>query len=132
MRIAVVGAGQMGSIYGAAAFRNGHEVTFIDTAVEVVEAINTHGLRIDHRDGSTDTLPIRAASDPSAIDGFVDVVLFLVKGWATPEAASAVWPIVNPATVLVTLQNGLGNEEALREAYPAQRIVIGLSVHTVI
>jgi 2-dehydropantoate 2-reductase len=132
MRIAVVGAGQMGSIYGAAAHRNGHDVTFVDTAAAVVDTINAHGLRIDRRDGSTETFDIRAVSDPSDVGGVVDLVLVFVKGWATAEAAIAVRPIVRSATVLATLQNGLGNEEVLRDAYPRQPIVIGLSVHTVV
>jgi 2-dehydropantoate 2-reductase len=132
MRIAVVGAGQMGSIYGAAAHRNGHDVTFVDTAAAVVDTINAQGLRIDRRDGSTETFDIRAVSDPSDVGGVVDLVLVFVKGWATAEAAIAVRPIVRSATVLATLQNGLGNEEVLRDAYPRQPIVIGLSVHTVV
>ena len=84
MRIAVVGAGQMGSIYGAAAHRNGHDVTFLDSAPAVVDAIDTHGLRIDRQDGVTDELHIPATTDPSRIDAPVDIVLVLVKGWATP------------------------------------------------
>ena len=120
MRVVVVGAGQMGSIYGAAAFRNSHEVTFVDSAPEVVDAINARGLRIDRQGGPTDELRIPATTDPSQIGGPVDVVLVLVKGWATSEAADSVRPIVGPATALVTLQNGLGNEEVLR---PPTRIM---------
>lgn len=132
MRVAVIGAGQMGSIYGAAAHRNGHDVTFVDTAPAVVEAINAHGLRIDARDGATERFDIRAVADPAGVGGKADLVLVFVKGWATAEVAMAVQQIVDPATILVTLQNGLGNEEVLRDAYPAHPIVIGLSVHTVV
>lgn len=132
MRVVVVGAGQMGSIYGAAAFRNGHEVTFVDSAREVVDAINARGLRIDRQGGATDELRIPATTDPSQIGAPVDVVLVLVKGWATSDAADSIRPIVGPATNVVTLQNGLGNEEVLRAAYPDRPVVIGVSVHTVI
>jgi 2-dehydropantoate 2-reductase len=132
MRIAVVGAGQMGSIYGAAAFRNGHEVTFVDSAREVVDAINARGLRIDRQGGPTDELRIPATTDPSQVGAPVDIVLVLVKGWATSEAADSIRPIVGPATAVVTLQNGLGNEEVLRAAFPDRSVVIGVSVHTVV
>jgi 2-dehydropantoate 2-reductase len=132
MRIAVLGAGQIGSIYGAAAHRNGHNVTFIDSAPAVVDAITTRGLRIDRADGLTEEFRIPAITDPARINGRVDVVLVLVKGWATPAAAASIRPIVGPSTTLVTLQNGLGNEEVLRDAYPDQALVIGLSVHTVV
>ena len=99
---------------------------------ELVDAINARGLRIDRQGGTTDELRIPATTDPSQVGGPVDIVLVLVKGWATSEAADSVRPIVGPATALVTLQNGLGNEEVLRAAYPDHAVVIGVSVHTVV
>jgi 2-dehydropantoate 2-reductase len=132
MKVVVVGAGQMGSIYGAAAHDNGHEVWFVDAATAVVDAINEHGLMIDRRDGRKDVYRIPALTDAARIGGTVDVVLFQTKGWATPAAAAAVRSIVGPDTALLTLQNGLGNEEILRAAYPANPVLIGMSVHTVI
>ena len=94
--------------------------------------INARGLRIDRQGGTTDELRIPATTDPSQVGGPVDIVLVLVKGWATSEAADSIRPIVGPATALVTLQNGLGNEEVLRAAYPDHAVVIGVSVHTVV
>lgn len=132
MKVVVVGAGQMGSIYGAAAHENGHETWFVDAAAAVVDAINERGLRIDRRDGRQDVYRIPAFTDAGRIGQQVDVVLFQTKGWATPAAAAGVRAIVGPETALLTLQNGLGNEEVLRAAYPANPVLIGMSVHTVI
>jgi 2-dehydropantoate 2-reductase len=131
MRVAIVGAGQMGSIYGAACSENGHEVWLVDSSEAVVDEINARGLRISRRDGHTDTYRIDAITDPS--NGAVaDLVLFMVKGWATAAAAERVAPMIGPATLILTLQNGLGNEEVLRAAFPDNEVMIGLSVHTVI
>ncbi len=132
MKVVVVGAGQMGSIYGAAAHELGHQTWFVDAVPAIVDAINERGLLIDRRDGHRDTYWVPATLDASTIDGPADVILFQTKGWATPAAAEGVKPIVGPDTVLLTLQNGLGNEEVLRAAYPSSQVMIGMSVHTVI
>jgi 2-dehydropantoate 2-reductase len=131
MRVAIVGAGQMGSIYGAASSQNGHEVWLVDASEATVDEINARGLRITRRDGHIDTYRIPATTDPAAA-GVADLVLFMVKGWATEQAAQRVAPMVGPATLILTLQNGLGNEEVLRACFPDNEILIGLSVHTVI
>ena len=122
----------MGSIYGAAAHDNGHEVHFVDVVPEVVDAINERGLIIDRRDGQRAIYRIPATTDPDAVGATADVILFQIKGWATAAAASSSRCLVRPGTVVVTLQNGLGNEEVLRAAYPANPIAIGMSVHTVV
>jgi 2-dehydropantoate 2-reductase len=119
----------MGGIYGAAAMENGHDVQFIDANPEVVLAINGRGLRLDRRDGRSETYWIPAATEPESP---ADVVLFMVKGWATGAAAARVAPAIRNGTVLLTLQNGLGNEEVLRAAFPQNELLIGVSVHTVI
>ena len=131
MRVAVVGAGQMGSIYGAAAHENGNEVWLIDASQEVVGRINERGLTIDRQGGRSDVYTITATTDPPR-DCLADVVLVMVKGWATEAAAARVTPMVGPSTVVLTLQNGLGNEQVLRSAFPDNDLLIGLSVHTVI
>jgi 2-dehydropantoate 2-reductase len=132
LKIAVVGAGQMGSIYGAAASENGHDVLFVDSNQAIVEQINVDGLVIDRPDGRHDVYRLPASSDPGRTGGVVDVVLFQVKGWATRDAAERVRPIVSPRSIILTLQNGLGNEDVLRSVFPDKKVLIGASLHTVI
>jgi 2-dehydropantoate 2-reductase len=122
----------MGSIYGGAAYDNGHEVSLFDANQEIVDRINGDGLVIERRDGAVDSYRIPAATDPAAIGSTADLVLFQVKGWATRLAADQSASIVAPGTVLLTLQNGLGNEEVLRARYPENPVLIGMSVHTVV
>jgi 2-dehydropantoate 2-reductase len=122
----------MGSIYGAAAHENGHEVWFIDASQPIVDEINSRGLRIDRRDGQTAVYQIAATTDPGSTGCVADVVLIMVKGWATRSAAERMAPMVGAQTRVLTLQNGLGNEEILSQIFPDRPILIGLSVHTVI
>jgi 2-dehydropantoate 2-reductase len=104
----------MGSIYGAAASDNGNQVWFVDAVPAIVDAINERGLVIDRRDGHTDTYRVPTTISPETIPSTVKLVLFQTKGWATRDAALNVAPAVGPDTVILTLQNGLGNEEVLR------------------
>jgi 2-dehydropantoate 2-reductase len=130
--IVVVGAGQMGSIYGAAAHDNGHAVWFVDASHEIVDTINERGLIIDRPDGRTDTYRIPATTDAAELPQPISTILFQTKGWATRAAALDVAPAAGPETVVLTLQNGLGNEEVLREVLPGRSLCIGMSVHTVV
>jgi 2-dehydropantoate 2-reductase len=131
MRIVVVGAGQMGSLYAAAFLENGHQVLLFDSDRRVVEAVNAAGLAIDRPDGHRDSYSLRAVSDPADIEPEPDVALFMVKGHATRDAAENVKPRVARCTVL-TLQNGLGNEQILRDVFPDSTVLIGVSVHSVL
>ena len=131
MKVVVVGAGQMGSVYGVAAHENGHEVLFVDANAELVEKINADGITIERPDGPV-TARVRAAVAPSAGEAPADVVLFQVKGYATRAAAESVKPGVGPGTLVGTFQNGLGNEQVLREVFPSSKLFIGITSHTVV
>lgn len=132
MRVFIVGAGQMGSIYAAAAHENGHDVRLVDASEAVVDAVTKRGLIIERQSGSRDVYRLPITAEPARADGPADLILFQTKGYATHDAAQTVRAIVGPNTLILTLQNGLGNEEALREILPEQEILIGMSVHTVV
>jgi 2-dehydropantoate 2-reductase len=132
MKVVVLGAGQMGSIHGAAFLEQGNDVYFFDTYQPLVDAINADGLAIDRRDGRTDQYRVRATSDPSSLGIVADLVLCMVKGYATRDAAEQARPLTDQHTILLTLQNGLGNDEVLRSCYPTNEHLVGVTLHTVI
>lgn len=132
MRVIVAGAGQMGSLYAAAFSENGHETTLFDRNSEMVTAVRTRGLVIDRRDGHSDTYRLSATDDPANLKPGADLVLFMVKGHATRDAAESVRLAADRHSVILTLQNGLGNEEVLRDVFPANELLIGMSVHSVV
>jgi 2-dehydropantoate 2-reductase len=133
MRIVVAGAGQIGSLIGAALAENGNEVELYDTNPQLVEALNQNGLTIERRDGRVDRYAVKATLEPgSTCDGPADLVLVQVKGFATRAAAEKLRAVVDGHSSVLTLQNGLGNEQVLREVLPGNEIFIGMTTHTVV
>jgi 2-dehydropantoate 2-reductase len=130
MRVAVVGAGAMGSIFGAAFHDAGNDVSLVELNPATVEAVRQHGLHVERRDGRVDRYVIPITSDPAELGGPVDLAVFQVKGFATPSAAELVRPIVSADTIVLTLQNGMGNEGVLLGAFPGRPVLIGNSIHS--
>ena len=128
MRIAVVGAGAMGSIFGAALARGGNEVTLVDVAEPLVEKVNTEGITIIRGDDHT-TTRVPATSDASTV-GVVDAVVFFVKCYDTASAADLAQPLVGPETVVASLQNGWGNGDVLASAFPPEQVVVGVTYNS--
>ena len=128
MRIAVVGAGAMGSIFGARFARAGHETTLVDVAAPLVDAINADGVTVVRGDHET-TTRVPATTDPAAV-GLVDVVVFCVKCYHTSSAAELARPLVGPDTVVASLQNGWGNGDVLAGVYPAGQIAVGVTYNS--
>ncbi|NNL78128.1 MAG: 2-dehydropantoate 2-reductase, partial [Desulfobacterales bacterium] len=85
MKVAVVGAGAMGSLFGAMLAEAGNEVWLYDIWSEQVQTINDRGLSIE-RDGETRTVEIKATKDPEHISP-VELVIVFVKSTQTRSAA---------------------------------------------
>jgi 2-dehydropantoate 2-reductase len=127
MKIVIAGSGAMGCRYGAALFESGHEVTLIDGWAGHVAAINDGGLQVTGESG-TRVVPVPARLFP-APDVPADLVIVFAKATATPAVAAAAAGAIGPATLLLTLQNGLGNIEALRAHAPDERLLAGVSMY---
>lgn len=80
-----------------------------------LDAIRERGLELTERDGQITRTQLQVTSDPADVKGS-DVVVFLVKAWATEEAAAPLRDYLSRDTIVLTLQNGLGNASALRRA----------------
>ena len=127
MKIAVVGAGAMGSLFGGLLAASGEDVTLVDVWREHVEAINSEGLRIGDHEGSR-TVNVKATTDPSSV-GPVDLIILFVKSYDTLEATRGALPMVSEDTVFLSLQNGLGNIEKISEAVGRDRVIPGTTAH---
>ena len=128
MRIAVVGAGAMGSIFGARFAQAGHDTVLVDVAAPLVERINDAGVTVVRGDEETVTR-IPATSDPASV-GPVDLVVFCVKCYHTESAAELARPLVGPDTVVASLQNGWGNGDVLAAAFPPEQVVVGVTYNS--
>jgi 2-dehydropantoate 2-reductase len=125
MKVAVVGAGAMGCLYAAAFHRAGADVTLVDVNPEHIAAINERGLELDTRAG-VETLPLPALR-PEEATGTADLVVLFTKTFHTDVALAGVRAIIGPATHVLTLQNGLGNDEAVARHVPGERVIAGVS-----
>jgi 2-dehydropantoate 2-reductase len=112
----------MGCRFGGALFAAGHEVLLLDGWPEHVSAINTSGLRVDHPGGSH-VVPVPAHAFPAAEPA--DLVIVFGKATQTASVAAAAAAAIGPATLVLTLQNGLGNIESLRSRVAETRLLAG-------
>ena len=125
MKIAVVGAGAMGCLYAGAFHRADAEVTLVDVNAEHIAAINERGLELDTRAG-IETLPLPALR-PEEASETVDLVVLFTKTFHTDTALTGVSAIIGPETHVLTLQNGLGNDEAVARHLARDRVIAGVS-----
>lgn len=123
MKIAVVGCGALGSYYGAKLCQAGHEVHFLLRSD--YEVVSGEGLTIESPSGNFHIRPL-CAREPEDI-GPSDLVLIGLKTTANSQFPKLLPPLVGPHTLLLTLQNGLGNEEQLAQLFPPNQILGGLA-----
>jgi 2-dehydropantoate 2-reductase len=125
LRIAVVGSGAMGSLFGGMLAEAGEDVTLVDVWEEHVKAINERGLRVKGVGGER-AIRVSATTNPAEV-GSVDLALIFVKSYDTEKAAGDALPMASGGTVFLTLQNGLGNAEKISEAVGSHRVVVGVT-----
>src|SRR3712207_725803 len=114
MRIAVVGVGGTGGYFGGLLARAGQDVTFIARGAHL-EALRARGLTVESKLAGTFTIPVPATDDPREV-GPADLILFCVKTYDTEVAAQSIRPLIRPETMIMSLQNGIGNEERIAQA----------------
>ncbi len=126
MRIAVVGAGVVGSYFGGALDRGGEDVTFVARGA-TLRALREGGLRVDSVADSFIVNPVRVTNDPRSL-GAVDVVILAVKGWQVPEAIETVSPLMGPGSFVAPFTDGIEAPDQLASAFGKSRVVGGLAV----
>lgn len=129
MKIAVLGAGAMGSLYGAKLSANGkNEVHLIDVWKEHIDAVNSNGLQMEEGDDVLlyENLKGHTSSEET---GVCDLVLVFVKSTVTKTAVESNAAVFGPNTVALTLQNGLGNIEQISSVIGAERVIAGTTAH---
>jgi len=122
MKIAVVGCGAVGSYYGANLARAGADVHFLLRSD--YEVVRRQGVLVRSHQGGFRVRPKCARS--AADIGPVDLVLIGLKSTANAEFAKLLPPLVSLKTAILTLQNGLGNEEELARLFSVDQILGGL------
>jgi 2-dehydropantoate 2-reductase len=121
MRIAVMGTGGTGGYFGGLLARAGEEVTFIARG-DHLEAIRQNGLAIKSVLAGDFSIPAKATDNTQDI-GPVDLVLFCVKAYDNAAAAGQIRPLIGPQTVVLSVQNGIDNEQQIGEVIGAEHIL---------
>jgi 2-dehydropantoate 2-reductase len=124
-KIGIVGPGALGCLYAGLLALAGHDVRLLGRRAEQAEAIDRDGIVVE-RDGEIRRAPVRAGTDPAAL-GPVDLAIVLVKATDTAEAAQSVPALLAPDAPALSLQNGLGNVEALTAVLGVARVLGGVS-----
>ncbi|WP_406805538.1 ketopantoate reductase family protein [Burkholderia semiarida] len=134
MKIAILGAGAMGSLFGGRLAESGEAVTLIDVNDAHLEAIRRDGLRIDDDRGERRIRTLHAmrpeaanADAAAAPDTPFDLLIVFTKSLHTRAALDGVRALLTPDTFVLTLQNGLGNVETVNAFVPIERILVGVT-----
>lgn len=122
-----MGAGAMGCLYGGHLAEAGVDVSLMDVWREHVDAINAKGLHMTGVSGDR-VVHVPATIDPETV-GEIDLMLLFVKSYDTAQAMRDSGPLIGGDTCVLTLQNGLGNLEAITEVVGAGRVLGGTTSH---
>ena len=121
MRIAVMGTGGTGGYFGGLLARAGEEVAFIARGAHL-EAIRKNGLAIKSVLAGDFNISATATDNPGDI-GPVDFVLFCVKAYDNAAAAEQIRPLIGPETVVLSVQNGIDNEEQIGKVVGPEHVL---------
>ncbi|MEJ1181049.1 MULTISPECIES: ketopantoate reductase family protein [unclassified Pseudarthrobacter] len=125
-KIAIIGAGAMGSVYAGLMQDAGHEVHGVCKWADHVEAVNAKGLRVT---GASGDRTVRLSSMSQNVDedlGHMDLVILATKSFDVEEAAASARPLIGPDTIVQTIQNGLGAPERVAKILDPDRLVVGV------
>ncbi len=125
-KIAVVGAGAMGSVYAAHFREAGCAVVAVDVWDAHVDAIARDGLRLEGPAGDRVVSGVAATTDPSAVAG-ADLVVIATKAAGAEAAAAAVAPYLGPGALTLAMQNGLGAGDLVAAVAPPERTLLGVA-----
>ena len=127
MKIAIIGSGAMGSLYGGYLSKDKNEVYLVDIWKEHIEKINNEGLKILEKDDVLTVNP-KGVVDSKEV-GKVDLAIVFVKSIATKKALESNSSIFDDNTMVLSLQNGYGNVEDIEKFVKSENIIAGTTSH---
>ena len=123
MKVAVIGAGGIGGLYGGLLARAGHDVSFLARGPHL-RAIQEHGLKVQSAQFGDFLVHGRASSDPGEL-GSADLVLLTVKTYDLDSATEAAAEVLAPEGSLLTFQNGVDAPDRVAASLGSERVLIG-------
>jgi 2-dehydropantoate 2-reductase len=129
MKIAILGAGAMGSAIGALLHKAGNQVTLLDVSRPAIDAVQSRGLIIQNKAGEQETVRVAITDQPASV-GVVELLIVFVKCYHTEAAVRNALPMIGPATTVLSLQNGWGNGPRIAGIVGQERVVLGVCYHS--
>jgi 2-dehydropantoate 2-reductase len=126
MRVAVIGTGGLGGLYGGLLARAGLDVTFI-ARTRRVQVLREHGLNVKLSSGDEFHLPVQVTDDPREV-GPVDLIWFCVKTYDLEAAAHQAVPLVGPDTLALPIQNGVEAPDLLAVILGRKHVLGGVGL----
>lgn len=130
MRILIVGAGALGGLVGAYLTRAGEDVTLLEVNQARARLLADAGLQITRVGQDEETIPVHVVTSATTLDPF-DLVFVAVKTYQTGDAVRAVLEATTAATRFLSLQNGIGNAEAIAALVGEERVLCGVTYHSI-
>lgn len=128
MKVVIIGAGAMGCLYGA--YLSGkNEVVMLDAYAPQVEAINASGITVLEEDGSEQVFRNVRAAKSGEYHEVADLVIVFVKSTYTLQALEQNAALFGEKTLVMTLQNGAGNDRKIANYVKSENVIIGTSKH---
>jgi len=122
-KVAVLGAGAMGCLFGGLLAEKGLNVILIDVWKQHVDEINKKGLKMMGHGGDR-TIKIRATTEPGKLDT-VDAIIVMCKATALEQALESSKKIIGQKTMLMSFQNGIGHEEIMQKIAGKEKVLGG-------
>lgn len=125
MQIAIIGTGALASLF-AARLRDLADIVMVGSWQAQIEAVQENGLTLIEINGRSASHPLTITNNPHSVSP-VDVAVVLVKSYQTETAVSRIRPLLAPNGLVVTLQNGVGNAEILRQGLDTEAVTVGIT-----
>ncbi|MBB6714879.1 2-dehydropantoate 2-reductase [Clostridium gasigenes] len=131
MKIAIAGAGAMGSRFGFMLHKAGNEVILLDKWADHVNAINKSGLRVNYNgEDVVEKIPAFFPSEMEGYKGVIDTVILFTKAMQLDDMLQSIKPILSKDTKVLCLLNGLGHEDTVEKYVDKENILLGNTMWT--
>jgi 2-dehydropantoate 2-reductase len=125
LKTLIIGSGAMGSLFAGKLKQSNFDITLFNRTNNHVNQIKEKGLRIIERDGTVSQTKIPVITEPEQLKEKYDLIIILVKTFVTGKVIEKILHTISKNTLVLTLQNGVGNLEALQRMLPNHEIAAG-------
>lgn len=127
MRVVIVGAGAMGCLFGFLLQRARKEVWLLEKYPDLVKQIKEDGIHVEGISGQHHVFPLITSEAEEITQA--DLIIIFVKAFDTYQAIHSAKPLVGPESVVLTLQNGIGNVEEIVKVVGPKQTIAGTTAH---